>query len=411
VILTLPQSRVFESKKRWKVVCAGRRFGKTHLAVVELLRAATSGKDKTCFYVCPTYSMAKEIAWDMLIKAIPQEYIGKTNETSLSIKLINGSSIILKGAERYDALRGRSLSYVVLDEFADMKSEAVWSEVLRPSLSDRHTPDDPTGALFIGTPKGRNHFYDLYTKGLDRADEWESWSYTTIQGGNVSPSEIEQARSDLDERTFQQEYEAEFLNFSGVVYYNFDRALSVVNVSDDGVSTILCGMDFNVSPMSCVFLIRKGDDLIVIDECTIWGSNTDEMAKEIHHRYPQREVVVFPDPAARARKTSAGGRTDLSILQNSGFSTRVRNSHTPVRDRINSVNSRLKTGSGKRHLFISGKCKQTIKSLERQTYKQGTSQPDKDGGYDHLNDALGYAIDMIFPIKTDYKIEQPTRWT
>ena len=405
--LTLPQSEIFLASEtsRFRNVVAGRRFGKTYLSTTELLRAATGGKNKNCWYVAPTYGAAKEIAWDMLISMIPDEYLIKTNETALTIKLINGSTISLKGAEKPNNLRGRALDFVVLDEFADMRPEA-WFEVLRPSLSDREG-----SALFIGTPKGRNHFYDLWAKGIDGADGWSSFQYTTLDGGYVSEHEIEQARADLDERTFNQEYCAEFVTYSGLIYYNFDRALSVIKAEDDGTSTILCGMDFNVSPMTSIQMIRKGSDLIVIDECIIYGSNTQEMADELHLRYPSRHICVFPDPACRQRRTSAAGKTDLSILQNNNFETKVRKSHTPVRDRINSVNSRLKTGDGKRHLFISDKCKQTIKSLERQTYKEGTSQPDKDGGYDHLNDALGYALDYLFPVKTDYQIEQPTRWT
>ena len=403
--LTLPQTEIFLSTARFKSVVAGRRFGKTYLSTIELINAAISGKNKNCWYIAPTYGAAKEIAWDMLIKNIPEQYIVKTNETGLTIKLINGSVISLKGAERSAVLRGRSLDHCILDEFSEMRPE-VWFEVIRPSLSDREG-----SALFIGTPKGRNHFYDLWAKGVDGADNWESFQYTTLDGGNVSEHEIEQARADLDERTFNQEYCAEFVTYSGLIYYNFDRALSVIKAEDDGTSTILCGMDFNVSPMTSIQMIRKGSDLIVIDECIIYGSNTQEMADELHLRYPSRHICVFPDPACRQRRTSAAGKTDLSILQNNNFETKVRKSHTPVRDRINSVNSRLKTGDGKRHLFISDKCKQTIKSLERQTYKEGTSQPDKDGGYDHLNDALGYALDYLFPVKTDYQIEQPTRWT
>jgi hypothetical protein len=405
VQLTLPQTEIFLSTARFKSVVAGRRFGKTYLSTIELINAAISGKNKNCWYIAPTYGAAKEIAWDMLIKNIPEQYIVKTNETGLTIKLINGSVISLKGAERSAVLRGRSLDHCILDEFSEMRPE-VWFEVIRPSLSDREG-----SALFIGTPKGRNHFYDLWAKGIDGADNWHSFQYTTLQGGNVSAPEVEQARADLDERTFNQEYCAEFVTYSGLIYYNFDRALSVIKAEDDGTSTILCGMDFNVSPMTSIQMIRKGSDLIVIDECIIYGSNTQEMADELHLRYPSRHICVFPDPACRQRRTSAAGKTDLSILQNNNFETKVRKSHTPVRDRINSVNSRLKTGDGKRHLFISDKCKQTIKSLERQTYKEGTSQPDKDGGYDHLNDALGYALDYLFPVKTDYQIEQPTRWT
>ena len=348
--------------------------------------------------------MAKEIQWDMLIQMIPDEYLVKTNETALTIKLINGSTIALKGAEKPNNLRGRALDFVVLDEFADMRPEA-WYEVLRPSLSDREG-----SALFIGTPKGRNHFYDLWAKGVDGADGWESFQYTTVQGGNVSPSEVEQAKADLDERTFAQEYLSEFVTYSGLIYYNFDRATSVVKAEDDG-GVLHIAMDFNIDPMSCVVALRKGNSLICIDEIVIYGSNTDEMVKEIHQRYPNRQIIIYPDPAARQRKTSAGGRTDLSILNNSGFMTKARSAHPAVRDRINSVNSRLKSGSGERHLFFTEKCKQAIKSLERQTYKEGTSQPNKDDGYDHMNDALGYMVEYLFPIKTDYKIEQPTRWT
>jgi len=348
--------------------------------------------------------MAKEIQWDMLIQMIPDEYLVKTNETALTIKLINGSTIALKGAEKPNNLRGRALDFVVLDEFADMRPEA-WYEVLRPSLSDREG-----SALFIGTPKGRNHFYDLWAKGVDGADGWESFQYTTVQGGNVSPSEVEQAKADLDERTFAQEYLSEFVTYSGLIYYNFDRATSVVKAEDDG-GVLHIAMDFNIDPMSCVVALRKGNTLICIDEIVIYGSNTDEMVKEIHQRYPNRQIIIYPDPAARQRKTSAGGRTDLSILQNAGFMTKARSAHPAVRDRINSVNSRLKSGSGERHLFFTDKCKQAIKSLERQTYKEGTSQPNKDDGYDHMNDALGYMVEYLFPIKTDYKIEQPTRWT
>ena len=172
--LTLPQSEIWLSTKRFRSVVAGRRFGKSYLAAAELLRAAVSGKNKNCFYCAPTYGMSKEIEWQILLDMIPDSYIDKTNETSLTIRLINGSSIALKGAEKPNNLRGRALDFVVLDEFADMRPEA-WFEVLRPSLSDRHSEDDPTRALFIGTPKGRNHFYDLWAKGVDGADGWESF--------------------------------------------------------------------------------------------------------------------------------------------------------------------------------------------------------------------------------------------
>ena len=403
--LTPPQSEIFCNPARFRNCVAGRRFGKTHLSVTELLKAATSGKNKNCWYVAPTYGSAKEIAWDMLIHTIPDEYIIKSNESALTLKLINGSVISLKGAEKPNNLRGRALDFVVLDEFADMRPEA-WYEVIRPSLSDRQG-----SALFIGTPKGRNHFYDLWASGMNGADGWASFQYTTLEGGNVPESEVEAARIDLDERTFHQEYCAEFVSYSGIIYYSFSREHSVLACGDDN-GTLLIGMDFNISPMSACIAIRKGGKLYIFDEICLFGSNTDEMVTEIKHRYPNRHIVVFPDPASRQRRTSsAGGRTDLSILQNAGFEVKAKKSHALVRDRINAVNSRLLSSSGERNLFVSPKCKQTIKSLERQTYKEGTSIPNKDDGYDHMNDALGYLVETIFPVRTEYNTPQPTRWT
>jgi len=402
--LTKPQSSIYQDDSRFRVVVAGRRFGKTYLSTVELLTQAIKKDNRNCWYVAPTYKAAKEIAWDMLIASIPREYIRKTNETSLTIELINNSTIALKGAEKPDNLRGRSLDFVVLDEFADMRPEA-WYEVLRPSLSDRQG-----SALFIGTPKGRNHFYDLWTKGTDEEINWSAYQFTTIQGSHVSESEIEAARRDLDERTFQQEYEAKFVNYSGIIYYNFSREKSVQRITDDG-HILHVGMDFNLDPMSAVLAVREGSSLKIVDEIVIFGSNTDEMVDEIKTRYPSRPICVYPDPASRQRKTSAGGRTDLSILQNAGFQVKVRDKHTSVRDRINAVNARLKSADGERRLMIDPKNKYTIKSLERQTYKEGTSQPDKDSGFDHMNDALGYLVDFLYPIRRQYDIPQPTRWT
>jgi hypothetical protein len=402
--LTNPQSKIFKSNSRWRVVVAGRRFGKTFLSTAELIRSAMSGKDKNCWYIAPTYRSAKEIAWDMLLATIPPEYILRRHETELTVTLLNNSKISLKGAEKPDNLRGRSLDFVVMDEFADMKPET-WFEVIRPSLADRQG-----SAMWIGTPKGMNHFRDLWALGVDGHQDWSSWQFTTLQGGNVPSEEVEAAKRDMDERTFKQEFEAAFVNYAGIIYYNFHRDESVKRVEDDG-STLHIGLDFNVDPMSAVVCIQKDGAIQAIDEIVIYGSNTDEMVDEIKMRYKDRKVVIYPDPASRQRKTSAGGRTDLSILQNAGFIVKSKPTHSAIRDRINSVNAKLKSADGKRSLFFDPKCKQMIKSLERQVYKEGTSQPDKDSGFDHMNDALGYLVDYLYPIQRQYEVIQPQRWS
>jgi hypothetical protein len=155
----------------------------------------------------------------------------------------------------------------------------------------------------------------------------------------------------------------------------------------------------------------KNNVINFIDEIVIYSSNTDELVKEIKTRYPNRQIIVYPDPACRQRKTSAGGMTDLNILQNAGLTVRVKNAHPQIRDRINAVNSRLKNTNDQRMMFIDPKCKNIIRGLERHLYKEGTTQPDKDSGFDHMNDAIGYAVDYLFPIRKQYTKQLPQRWS
>ena len=158
-------------------------------------------------------------------------------------------------------------------------------------------------------------------------------------------------------------------------------------------------------------LCIENDKIIVIDEIQIYSSNTNEMCEEIRNRYKNKQIAVYPDPSARQRKTSAGGLTDLAILKNAGFHVKCRNTAPLVRDRINAVNSKLKNVNGKNNLFILKSCKNVIKSLERQIYKEGTSVPDKDSGFDHMNDALGYLVEYIFPLKSNFVPSPIKRWS
>jgi phage terminase large subunit len=405
--LSNAQDTVAKNPARFRVVVAGRRFGKTHLSIRELCyHAKDPGKD--VWYVAPTYKMARQIVWRKLKNKLQDlNWVAKTNETELTIVLVNGSTIALKGADNYDSLRGVGLDFIVLDEFADIDPEA-WYETLRPTLSDKAGK-----ALFIGTPKGiGNWAYEIYQNTQDDAANWQSFSYTTLDGGQVPEEEVQQARKDLDERTFRQEYMATFETFSGRIYYSFDRNSNVVKYQGNTPDVLYVGMDFNIDPMSAVVATRTGDTLHIIDEVRIFSSNTQEVIDELKQRFGKSKIWVYPDPAGNQRKTSAGGMTDVTLLSNAGFVVKAPRNHTPVRDRINAVNSRLCSSSGIRHLIIDPKCKYTIEGLERQTYKEGSSQPDKDSGYDHMNDALGYMVDYLFPVRRDIDPELliPQRW-
>lgn len=405
--LSPAQQTIAQDKTRFRVVVAGRRFGKTHLAIRTLAEWAHL-PDREVWYIAPTYKQAKMIAWKKLKKKlIDLKWVNKVNESELSILLKNGSTISLKGADNFDNLRGAGLDGLILDEFASI-DPAAWYETLRPMLSDKGGR-----ALFIGTPAGLNWAYDIYQNYLEDRVNWSSYQFTTIEGGNVPLEEIEQARKDLDERTFRQEYMASFETFTGRVYYSFSRSENVREPTELDTSTLYVGMDHNIDPMTAVIAVRQGETLYVIDEIRLFSSNTKEAVDEITSRYPKSKIFCYSDPAGHQRKTSAGGLTDVLILQNSGWIVKTPRHHTPVRDRINAVNSRLCSSAGQRHLYIAPKCKYTIEGLERQTYKEGSSQPDKDSGYDHLNDALGYMIDFLWPIKREREpdLYAPKRFT
>ena len=403
--LTKPQKKVISNEARFRVLITGRRFGKTFLAINELAKFASKPNQRV-WYVAPTYRQAKAICWNVLKeKMIYHKWVKNINHSDLTITLKNNSTITLRGSDNEQSLRGVGLNFLCIDEFADVSQEA-WFEVLRPTLSDTKGH-----ALFCGSPRGfGNWSYELFKQG-ETNKEWASFKYTTIEGGNVDEDEVEQAKQDLDIRTFQQEYEATFVNYSGMIYYNFSRESNIIEKYQKETAILHIGLDFNVDPMSAVVCIIVNEKIIVVDEIQIYSSNTQEMCDEIKNRYKNKQIVVYPDPSARQRKTSAGGFTDLSILKNAGFDVKCKNTAPLIRDRINAVNAKLKNVNGKNSLFIVKSCKNVIKSIERQIYKEGTHVPDKDSGYDHMNDALGYLIEFNFPLRRNFAPSQPKRWS
>lgn len=403
--LTKPQKKVISNEARFRVLITGRRFGKTFLAINELAKFASKPNQRV-WYVAPTYRQAKAICWNVLKeKMIYHKWVKNINHSDLTITLKNNSTITLRGSDNEQSLRGVGLNFLCIDEFADVSQEA-WFEVLRPTLSDTKGH-----ALFCGSPRGfGNWSYELFKQG-ETNKEWASFKYTTIEGGNVDEDEVEQAKQDLDIRTFQQEYEATFVNYSGMIYYNFSRESNIIEKYQKETAILHIGLDFNVDPMSAVVCIIVNETIMVVDEIQIYSSNTQEMCDEIKNRYKNKQIVVYPDPSARQRKTSAGGFTDLSILKNAGFDVKCKNTAPLIRDRINAVNAKLKNVNGKNNLFIVKSCKNVIKSIERQIYKEGTHVPDKDSGYDHMNDALGYLIEFNFPLRRNFAPSQPKRWS
>lgn len=225
------QKEVMHFKSRFKVIVAGRRWGKSKLAAVSLVQAAASRAKSLVWYVAPTYGMCKSIMWPDLIEIIPKKWIRKSNETIQFIELVNGSRIELKGCDKPDSLRGVGLHFLVIDEAQDIKKET-WTTVLRPTLSDKQG-----GALIIGTPKGFNWLYDVYQEGQKPVNRknglWASWQFPTMTSPFIPPEEIEAAKRDMDEKVFNQEFNACHLPNTQVrLFDGTSKAISELKAGD-----------------------------------------------------------------------------------------------------------------------------------------------------------------------------------
>jgi hypothetical protein len=406
--LRYAQGQVFNNRTRFRVLVAGRRFGKSYLACIELLRGAIERPGETFFYAAPTYRMAKDIAWKVLKKLVPRAWIKAKNETDLKLELVNGSTIELKGTENAMALRGRSLAGVVLDEAAFMDAE-VWFEVIRPALADKQG-----WALFISTPDGTaSWFYDLWCYAVEADKDWKRWQFTTIDGDNVPPEEIEAARGQLDSRTFRQEFEASFENLSGLVAISFSDANIAPEIKDIPVLPLLVGLDFNVSPMSAVCAVKYQSELWVFDEIVLTGGATTwDFCETLIDKYGmERRIITCPDPTGAARKTSGVGATDHAILRKAGLTVSTPKAPWKIRDKITCVNMGLLDATGTRRIKIHPRCVELIKSLRTLTYTANTNLPNKNLGIDHSFDALGYMCLQVFNLakpenigSTDFRV-------
>ena len=409
VALHEKQKEIFFDQHRFRVVCAGRRWGKSVLARIAVLDWATKNPGRY-WIVSPTYRQGKQNHWEGLQHEIPQQWVAKKNEVELSITLKNGSVIELKGAENPDSLRGVKLRGLVVDEIASIRNWSwLWQEVLRPTLTDYEAP-----SVFISTPKGFNHFYELYKQGQLSDSTYKSWRFTSYDNPFIPKGEIDEAKKELTEDTFYQEYMADFRKYTGLVYKEFDRAVHVIEPFDipDGW-LIYRAVDFgSTNPTACLWIGVDGDNnWYIIDEHYQTGETIDFHAGVINSKsLPGRVTSTFGDPS---------GSQWISEFAQRGIYITPANKETGqnqegwVRFGIEKVAEKLKsvpghtigslpsTGSsdaGMPSLFIFRTCTNTIREIETYRWKEKSvtqaqdlnapEAPEK--ANDHAMDALRY---------------------
>lgn len=434
------QSKGWLSQARFRLCPAGRRSGKTEIFGKRslILKALKGGKwpDWRGFAAAPTRDQAKRIYWSDLKKMIPRKLMRrKPSESRLIIFLVNNSNIHILGMDKPERAEGSPWDHGVLDEYGNMKS-TTWPEHIRPALSDRKGTCD-----FIGVPEGRNHFYDLWKKALSDEDGiWEGfhWKSSDI----LDATEIEQAKRDLDELIYKQEYEGSFVEFSGRCYYNFTEKINVAKIRkryNKKANLIIC-MDFNIAPgtagiiqeynkypdelLSKNFYLRPGKTYTgIIGEVHIpRDSNTEKVCDKIIEDWGNHEgdVILYGDATGGAGGTAKVKGSDWDIIERklrpvygNRLSFDIPPGNPRERTRINAVNCRISNVFKQPYLIVDGKhAPNTVKDFEGVRLLDGTAgeiDKKKDKKLTHHSDGVGYYIVRKFPVKK-FKKQTTTQW-
>lgn len=408
------QLEIHKNRSRFRVVVCGRRFGKTTLAANELIVAALKYPGSLNWYVAPTYRQAKQIAWEILQKYCPAEAVAKKNEAELSLTLYNGSKIELKGADSPDSLRGVGVNFLVVDEVASIRNwDWLWQEVLRPTLTDV-----AGRAIFISTPKGFNHLYNLYLKRWSKDGPEDpdiaSWVFKSSANPYLPKEELEKAKQELSPDYYAQEYEADFRKYTGLVYRDFSRETHVIAPFEIPQEwEIARSMDFGfTNPTVCLWIaIDHDDNWFIFHEYYEVGKHLDYVAGVINsHPLSRRVSVTFGDPSGAQEISDFSQRGIYITPATKDVGT---SSLNWVRFKIEKVTEQLKKQYGHSlilpldppryipdapRLFVFSNCLNTIREFETYRWRENAEgavsdlnnpdQPEK--ANDHAMDALGY---------------------
>lgn len=383
MLLNPAQQQIARDTHRFRVLNCGRRFGKTTEAVEEIKGKALS-KPSRIAYIAPTYQQARDIAWEQLKKEL-SPIANSINESRLELKVKTKdgeeSITVLRGWESVETLRGQKFDFIVIDEVASMRNFWInWHEVIRPTLTDTRGE-----ALFISTPQGFNHFYDLYN--LEAKDsDYKSFHFTTYDNQFIPVDEIEKAKQELTEDQFAQEYLADFRKTEGLVYKEFNRAIHVYTGElQTRVKEKIAGVDFGfTNPCAVLTIVKDTEDNYWVEHEFYERNRTDQQIAE--YVAAQSFNRVFPDPESPSA---------IAELKKRGVNIRdVIKNKDSIRNGINKIKELFKAN----RLKIHASCVNLIYELETYAYpeKKDMHNPDENPikENDHALDALRYAILM-----------------
>ena len=305
------------------------------------------------------------------------------------------TKILCRSFENWTRIIGLNLAWVLADEI-DTVTPSIASKAF-PKILGRLRSGHVRQFAAASTPEGFRWMYGTFGSpdAQDRADR-RLIRMRTADNPHLPADFIERLRANYDPNLLRAYLDGEFVNLTtGQVYDRFKREHHVQRCQFDAWETIILGVDFNVGNMSGVLAVRRGSQFYVFDEIA-GAHDTDALGQEVRRRYPEAKILGYPDASGANRSTNSS-RSDVAILQSYGISNMAPKANPPVRDRVAAVQAMLENGNGERRLFIDPRCRRLIECLELQAYND-KGEPDKDAGYDHMNDALGYPIHRIFEV-------------
>ena len=297
-------------------------------------------------------------------------------------------TILLRTMLTYQRLRGQNLCAVGFDE-ADTIPKRDAESAMNMALA-RLRSGNVQQFYATTTPEGHGWAFETFKK--DPKPDTNLIQARTEDNKYLPEGFIESLKQNYPDQLIKAYLNGEFVNLTmSAVYNRFDRNIHVCDQLPSYKNEILrVGLDFNVSNTNSVIGVRDGNKLVIIDEITKMH-DTDAMAQELLRRYPNQKILVYPDASGGNRSTNASA-TDISILESYGFTNMSPRSNPPIKDRVSAVNALLKNGKGEVRLAISPCCRTLIECFELQAYDERTGEPDKQNGYDHILDCIGYLI-------------------
>jgi len=402
------QLRLKDEEKRFKVVPAGRRSGKTERAKRYVAKQAMKKPGELYFCAAPTRDQVKKIFWDdMKALTLSASHAKAPSESDLKIFMPNGSEIHMIGLDKPQRIEGIPWTGGVIDEIADVKEDA-WQANILPALNTVSPlrPGYRAWCWLIGVPDGLNHYYEMYQYALTSGDpEWAAYHWKSSE--ILPPDVIESAKRVMSAKQFQQEFEASFETATGRIYEDYSKE----NHTGEEIQPheqLHWMHDQNFTPLSSAIGVVRESSLFLLDEIVLTSAVSRQSALEFVERYKDHQnkrVVVYGDPAGRAGEKHGHGSdyTEIEdVLRKAGwaFSRKVARAAPAIKDRQNAVRAKICNAAGDRSLFVNpAKAKMCDKGLSTvQLQKGSTFQEDQTNESQHITTAIGYMVHFVWPV-------------